>query len=1003
VNARTRELAEQIMSAAIERGVQPSVPRVPIVVELREYAQWFGRRKREDSRGILTYLAEKISAAVEQPVLPGTLRRAIGTRSWFAVFDGLDEVSNDVKDDLAREVRDFIDRVAVEADADLFTLCTSRPQGYSGQFDELDIPTIRLTDLSPDQALACARPVVALERSENEAKKSLEILTAAIESSSVRELMKSPLQAHIMAVVVRDGGRPPERRWHLFTNFYQVIRRREANRDVAEPRLAKLLREEEQLVKTVHTRLGFILHARAETSEGAVTRLERSEFKHLVRQAVTQMMDTDIEGTVDVLMDATTERLVLVNTPDDGEHVRFDIRPLQEFFAAEFLYESVGAEELARRLEVVAGDAHWREVMHFLISGRRIELSVAIATLEALDEGELERAERLPCKRSARGSLLSARLLQEGVLEQDKRQRDQFRNSLRTLCGLTDPESLLRYGAVTHPQSREWFIEYLFSTLAELSLSENIGASVLLSHLLVDDDKRVHEFAEFLREAPKNYFAYVIVSRPHRVFLTEAITGSLAFSDATSPKWLTKLTMCKLRESDWHKYGSEAVSAMFMLLVKDWEIDSTGHNPQGATPVEIALLEYAIQRDTAESAPPVNHGFIEGSHFTEDWTTGIPPVRVESLAPILSAPVSGFWELLQSVLRFGAWRTDRNLQALVDLFVKVGADFVEVLPERVQAFIPVNRGAGGVSVADLSGLDAAAVSQLLVTSTLNGRVVHRHVRHLGIPESMNGEDHTEAWKATARHAPEIALRLAWAPFGPGDPTPEAATFLVDCILEQPLLAVSAVSHWGKLLKVDPSRETQLRAAFVDASSRCAPRPWGWPKAIEPFDIKLPFEAPLLPHIAAHILGGVNAYRTQDGGHQDAKAEATLALDRYIPDPSHLLALAEDPENSTDIRAGALLLAAMHQRTRSPLALLEEHAVAFYPTGGEWYVVAITAYLHRWGSWSDAASQRIVAQFLEAAREDYASRETFQVLLSAWRESSESPVTSRGLIVNWLAS
>ena len=27
------------------------------------------------------------------------------------------------------------------------------------------------------------------------------------------------LQAHIMAVVVRDGGKPPERKWQLFTNF----------------------------------------------------------------------------------------------------------------------------------------------------------------------------------------------------------------------------------------------------------------------------------------------------------------------------------------------------------------------------------------------------------------------------------------------------------------------------------------------------------------------------------------------------------------------------------------------------------------------------------------------------------------------------------------------------------------------------------------------------------------------------------------------------------------
>ena len=80
------------------------------------------------------------------------------------------------------------------------------------------------------------------------------------------------------------------------------------------------------------------------------------------------MLEGDTTETVGVLMEATTNRLVLVSTPDDGDHVRFDIRPLQEFFASEFLYEAVSASTLHSRLELVAGDSHWSEVMHFLVS-----------------------------------------------------------------------------------------------------------------------------------------------------------------------------------------------------------------------------------------------------------------------------------------------------------------------------------------------------------------------------------------------------------------------------------------------------------------------------------------------------------------------------------------------------------------------------------------------------------------------------------------------------------
>ncbi len=218
---------------------------------------------------------------IEQEILVGTLKRALRIGGWFVLFDGLDEVPHDVKDVVASEVCHFVDDIVSENNCDLLTLCTSRPQGYSGQFSALDGPTIDLLNLSPSQALSCAKPVLEFRRTPSEAEKSLRTLRSAIESSSVKELMTTPLQSHIMAIVIRDGGRPPDRRWQLFTNFYEVIRRREANKNLPDTNLGKLLREDEQLLKTVHNRLGFILQARAETSEGAQTSLTREEFKRL--------------------------------------------------------------------------------------------------------------------------------------------------------------------------------------------------------------------------------------------------------------------------------------------------------------------------------------------------------------------------------------------------------------------------------------------------------------------------------------------------------------------------------------------------------------------------------------------------------------------------------------------------------------------------------------------------------------------------------------------------
>ena len=92
-------------------------------------------------------------------------------------------------------------------------------------------------------------------------------------------------------------------------------------------------------------------------------------------------------------MRATTERLVLVSTPETGEYVRFDIRPLQEFFAAEHIYQSGEPDIFIERVRVIAGESHWREVIHFLLSAliennRKSELAGAITVLMEIDESD---------------------------------------------------------------------------------------------------------------------------------------------------------------------------------------------------------------------------------------------------------------------------------------------------------------------------------------------------------------------------------------------------------------------------------------------------------------------------------------------------------------------------------------------------------------------------------------------------------------------------------------
>ncbi|MBW4447374.1 MAG: hypothetical protein KME38_11035 [Spirirestis rafaelensis WJT71-NPBG6] len=621
---KQKTLASEIRKATEKNGFWPTVPRIPISIELKEFAQWFGEQERNKPRGILTYLAYFISAGVEQEVNVGTLKRLLGNRSWVIIFDGLDEVPQDVKDAVATEVCRFVNDVAVEINADFLTLCTSRPQGYSGQFEDLDGPTIELINLSREQAIECAKPVLELNRSPNEAKKALQILMSAIQSPAVRELMTTPLQSHIMAIVVRGGEKPPERRWKLFTNFYQVIRKREANRNLLDKRLAKLLSEEEQLLKTVHNRLGFVLHARAELSKGAQTKLDRNhEFKKLVTDAVSQMVETEIDETVDVLMQATTDRLVLVSTPVDGNYVRFDIRPLQEFFAAEFIYESVSADELRERVELIAGDAHWREVMHFLLSalvenGRRTELAVVVEVLENLNEGDDENL-RLLRRRLGRGAILAGRLLQEGVLEQDKRIRQQFRKCLEPLAASLEIELLDPLIQVSRPNSQSWLYSFLISCLHDNNLTETLGAAIVLVNTLPDNHEKVEEVSDFLIASPSDYISCVL-------------TSSLLSQDArrrrqSTPvkRWLLKTVVKIILSPEWASLTKEAFELCIQILSLNIEDSCNIAGDLGLLSNEVKILQVLLesQQDVSSNNKEKivrDFSFIKVIHSPLNWT-----------------------------------------------------------------------------------------------------------------------------------------------------------------------------------------------------------------------------------------------------------------------------------------------------------------------------------------------------------------------------------------------
>ena len=81
--------------------------------------------------------------------------------------------------------------------------------------------------------------------------------------------------------------------------------------------------------------------------------------------------------------------------------------------------ESINATRLGERMKIIGGDAHWREVIHFLLSAliendRLTDLVVATEVLSEVDELPDSPFERAFHRRMALGAAIVSRLLAEG-------------------------------------------------------------------------------------------------------------------------------------------------------------------------------------------------------------------------------------------------------------------------------------------------------------------------------------------------------------------------------------------------------------------------------------------------------------------------------------------------------------------------------------------------------------------------------------------------------------
>ncbi|QES05241.1 NACHT domain-containing protein [Streptomyces venezuelae] len=204
-----RYLALVLTSPEPPRALEALHGTIPLIVELREYAQPAWRERTFED-----FLAHQ-HATEGLGLPPGTLDAVLagdGPYSALVIFDGLDELfEKDVRDAVTRRVAGFAARHPKAR-----IVVTSRGYGYQrAVLDGAGFANFMLQDLDREQIGAFARQWFSLAYPEEpeQARKLIERVTTAVDAStSVRELAGNPLILTILAIIGRRRELPRDRR-----------------------------------------------------------------------------------------------------------------------------------------------------------------------------------------------------------------------------------------------------------------------------------------------------------------------------------------------------------------------------------------------------------------------------------------------------------------------------------------------------------------------------------------------------------------------------------------------------------------------------------------------------------------------------------------------------------------------------------------------------------------------------------------------------------------------
>lgn len=345
----------------------PEVPRLPFRVVLREFAQWLAGRATDpvESDSLDCYIASQVARISSRSFTERDLHETIRANPSLLILDGLDEVTDvSVRKRLLLRISEFLERCENSIHADMQVVATTRPTGYSDQFDPKAFIHCRLDKLKPGQVREYVKKwAIARDLDEAKNERLHETIDECLRDHQIRLLMTTPLQVTILILIINSGGTPPRQREALFDEYLEVIYKREKAKGLG------IIQSEKELLIGLHKFVGYLLQEESTRASASSAAMPRSLYNTVVHTYLRKHDPYSPDGEIQAEWKAITldagERLVLI-VESPANIFGFELRSIQEFFAACYLADTAEAtSQRYERFDTIARLPHWRNVALF--------------------------------------------------------------------------------------------------------------------------------------------------------------------------------------------------------------------------------------------------------------------------------------------------------------------------------------------------------------------------------------------------------------------------------------------------------------------------------------------------------------------------------------------------------------------------------------------------------------------------------------------------------------